>query len=126
MEIKDFLKPVLIGLTYLVLATSCSSDNHQSKARSFDYHSYRMQEEIIKIRNNRTRFYLKSTAGIKDGTVHTKKLSNGYVFVEGNCPSVKSNSYRRALHQADFNNDGFVSSDEAKKYYRQTIEDQLE
>ncbi len=125
MEIKNkLLKPVVLGLTYLVLATGCSS-NQVSKQQNFDFRAYQMQEEIIRIRNERTRFYLQTSAGMKSGTVKTRKWKNGYVVIEGDCSPVKSRSYREALHQADTNGDGWVSLNEAKKYYRQTIEDRI-
>ena len=117
------LKPVVMGLTYLVLATGCSSDYHKvNRRQNLPYHSL---ERNIQIRNNRTRLFLQTSAGMKEGTVHTRRSANGYVVIEGDGSSIKSRNYRKACHQADTNGDGWVSPSEAKKYYRNTIENRL-
>jgi hypothetical protein len=124
MEIKNYLlKPVLLGLTYLVLATGCSQP--QQNKSSFNYQTHQTQERNIRIRNNRTRFFLQTSAGMKNNTVQTRRQNNGDVVIEGDGASVNSRSYRKACHQADINHDGWVSPTEAKKFYHRTIENRL-
>jgi hypothetical protein len=126
MEFKNnILKPVLLGLTYLVLTTGCSSNQHTSNQQNFNYQSYQVQEKVIRMRNERTRFFLQTAAGMKNGTVQTHRQENGYVVIEGDGASVKSRSYKKACHQADTNRDGFVSPSEARRFYHQTIENKL-
>ena len=126
MEIKNyFLKPVLLGLTYLVLATGCSSNQHVSKPQNFDYRAYQIQEQVIRMRNEKTRFLLQTTAGMKNGTVRTRKMADGYVVIEGDGAAVNTKSYQETCRQADFNHDGWVSPSEARKHYHRTIEDKI-
>ena len=112
-----------MGLTYLVLATGCSSNYHKvNRRQNLPYHSL---ERNIQIKNNRTRLFLQTAAGMKSGTVHPKRRANGYVVIKGDGSPVKSRSYRKACHQADKNRDGWVSPSEAKRFYHKTIENKL-